>query len=436
MNDRQEPQPECGCAEKADRLPSAQSTDQTFAASPGVPGGLPAAAPPDVTTAVSSAQAKEESLAASAARHAGGAGAMSASFPEGRKLFVGFFLILLVFSLFLLYWLMSPFLHSIILACVFTAISYPLYQRCLNLTGGRRVPAAMIMILGITLIIAVLVTVFVTGLVPQAKSSIADVNQWLRGQHLSDALGTHFEPVLQWVREYMPELELSVQDIRDNLAALSSKAGQYLIASATSFLGNTLLFISHLLLTLLIMFFLFIDGQRLAARLAYLFPMKPAQTAVVMESLRKMSRAVLVGGFSVALLQGVVGGIGLYIVDIPGLFWGTVMVFAALVPVVGTGLVWVPAVIYLLLAGKVQSAIFLALWCGLLVTSIDSFLRPLLLRGGAKVPVLFLFMAILGGINVFGMLGLLYGPMILGLVAVMLDIYAEEYNDILQERAK
>ena len=362
----------------------------------------------------------------------GGAGSQ----PEGRKLFFWFFLIMLVFSLYLLYFLMRPFLHSIILACVFTAISYPLYLRCLRWTKGKKVPAAMIMMLGITVIIAVLVTIFVAGLVPQAKTSIAAVNQWLGGQHLGDTLNTHIEPVILWLQEHFPELQVSINDFRDNLTSLSTKTGQYLLASASSFLGNTLVFFAHLLLTLLVMFFLFIDGKNLVAQLAYLFPMKPDQTAVVMDSLRKMSRAVLVGGFSVALLQGVIGGIGLAIVGIPALFWGTVMVFAALVPVVGTGLVWGPAVVFLLIMGEWKYALFLALWCGILVTSIDSILRPILLRGGAKVPVLFLFMAILGGVNVFGMLGLLYGPMILGLVAVMLDIYAEEYNDILQNRSR
>lgn len=196
------------------------------------------------------------------------------------------------------------------------------------------------------------------------------------------------------------------------------------------------MFFGHLMLVLLIMFFLLIDGEALVGRMSYLFPMKSEQTAVVIDSLRRMSKAVLVGGFSVAVLQGIVGGIGLAIVGIPALFWGTVMVFAALVPVVGTGLVWGPAVVFLFFSGDWKSALFLALWCGVGVTSIDSILRPFLLRGGGKVPVLFLFMSILAGINVFGMLGLLYGPMILGLVAVMLNIYAEEYQDILQNRAR
>lgn len=353
---------------------------------------------------------------------------------EGGKLFLWFFLAALLFSIFLLYYLMKPFLDCIILACVFTAISQPLYNRCLKLTGNRRILAALIVLLGISIIIALLITVFVAGLIPQARTSIIAVNQWLGGTHLGEALATHLDPLLQWIQVHFPEFEVSLMDIRTNLTMLSSRAGQYLLSSASALVGNTLLFFTHLALTLLIMFFLFIDGPHLLGRLAYLIPMRPEQSGVVIESMRRISRAVLVGGFCVAILQGIVGGIGLAVVGIPALFWGTVMVFAALVPVLGTGLVWGPAVIFLFIMGEWKSALFLLVWCGLLVTGIDSILRPLLMRDGAKMPIMFLFLAILGGINVFGVLGLLYGPLIMGLVAVMLDLYAEEYRLVLDDR--
>lgn len=354
----------------------------------------------------------------------------------GSKLFLWFFLAMLLFSFYLLYYLMQPFLHSIIIACILTGISYPLYQKCMFLTRGRRIPAAIILLLGITLLIAAAITLFVVGLIPQAKTSIATLNQWLGSAHLGDTLNQHIQPSLQWLEEHFPEFSFTIDEARENLTALSTRAGQYLLAKASSVVGNTLMFFAHLLLVLLIMFFLFIDGGSMVSRLSYLFPMKPEQTHVLMESLRRTAKAVLVGGLSIAVLQGVVGGIGLAIVGIPALFWGAVMVFAALVPVIGTGLVWVPAVISLLILGEVKNAVFLSLWCGLLVTSLDSILRPLLSRGGTKVPVLFLFMSILGGVNVFGMLGLLYGPLILGLVAVMIDIYADEYHEILNTRVR
>jgi predicted PurR-regulated permease PerM len=351
-----------------------------------------------------------------------------ASKLEGGKLFLWFFLALLLFSIYLLYYLMRPFLDCILLACVFAAISQPIYNRCLRLTGNKRGLAAFIVLLGISLVIALLITFFVTGLIPQARTSINAVNQWLGGTHLGDALATHLEPLLHWVQQHFPEFNISLMDIRTNITVLSSRAGQYLLSSASSLVGNTLLFFAHLALTLLIMFFLLIDGPALMKRLAYLTPMRPDQTGVLLDSMRRISRAVLVGGFFVAVLQGLVGGFGLYLVGIPALFWGTVMVFAALVPVLGTSLVWGPAVIFMLIMGNWESALFLLFWCGILVTSIDSFLRPLIMRDTARLPVILLFLSILGGINVFGVLGLLYGPMIMGLGAVMLDLYAEEYR--------
>ena len=353
---------------------------------------------------------------------------------NGSRLFLWFFLGLLFFSLYLLYFLMEPFLDSLILACVFTTISYPFYTRCLRLTKGRRVPAALLAIFSLFFLVVLPICAFVAELVPQASRTISSVNQWLAEGHLTEVLNTYWLPLQEWLKVHLPELDISTIDIRGSLLEASRNTGSLLLRYGTSILSNTVRLLMNVLLILLVMFFLFIDGAELIRRLEYLCPMKPQQTANVIENLRRVSRAVLVGGFCVAGLQGIVGGIGLALVGIPALFWGTVMAFAALVPVVGTGLVWVPAVAYLLIVGKWKAAVFLAVWCVVIVTSIDSFLRPMLMREGARVPVLFIFLSILGGINVFGMLGLLYGPMILGLVAVMLSIYSEEYHSILNSR--
>ncbi len=357
--------------------------------------------------------------------------------PHGNNLFLWFFLGLLGFSLYLAYMVAQPFLHSIILACVFSAISHPFYERCLRLTKGRRVPAALLVLFVLFFLVVLPICLFVAGLIPQAGQSISAVTNWLGEGHLTDTIATHLNPVLAKLQEYFPGLNLDLQtlNLKDTLLEASRNAGSLLISGGSYILRNAVLFVVHLLLIFLIMFFLLIDGAAMIRRILYLCPMKPEQTEVVIESLRRISRSVLVGGFLVAALQGVVGGIGLALVGIPALFWGTVMAFAALIPVVGTGLVWVPAVVFLFLTAGWKSALFLTVWCGVGVTSIDSFLRPMLMREGARVPVLFIFLSILGGVNVFGMLGLLYGPMILAFVAVMINIYAEEYSDTLEFRS-
>ena len=360
---------------------------------------------------------------------------LSSQYPAGNKFFLSFFMAVFLFSLYLLYEVMLPFLHSIILACVLTALCYPLYKKCLAIVK-RPVFASLLVLAGLTFLVVLPITVFIVGLIPQAAQSFATINEWLTGAHLGEVINNYINPLLTYLQEQIPSLDVSSLNLQDSALRASREAGQLMLGFGTYLLSNTLKFIIHFGLILLIMFFLLLDGVRLTHRLTYYFPLKPAQTTIIIEGLRKMSRAVLIGGFAVAGLQGIVGGIGFAIVGISPLFWGTVMIFAALVPVIGTGLVWLPAVLVLLLRGEMGSAIFLSIWCGVGVTSIDSFLRPILVRGGANVPILFIFLSILGGINVFGMLGLLYGPMILGFVALMLDIYDEEYHSILQSRTQ
>ncbi len=354
--------------------------------------------------------------------------------PAGGKLFLWFFLGMLFFSLYLMYALLQPFVNTIILAFFFAAICHPFYSRCLRRTKGRTVPAALIVLICLMFLVVIPIIIFIIGLIPQATKSIAAVDTWLASTDINDIIHRHVDPIIVWLNEQFPEFDFSAVDIRGNLLSFSRRIGQYLLSSGTYILGNTVMFVAHLGLMFLIMFFALIDGVTWMRRLEYLFPLKPEQTIVLIASLRRMARAVLVGGFCVAALQGIAGGIGFAIVGIPALFWGTVMIFAALVPVVGTGLVWVPAVIWLLATEQWTGAIFLTVWCGLGVTAIDSFLRPFLLRDGAKVSVLFIFLAILGGVMSFGMIGLLYGPIILGLVVVMIEIYTQEYRSILESR--
>lgn len=349
---------------------------------------------------------------------------------NGNNFYIWFFLAILGFSVYLSYKVFAPFIHSFILACVFSALSYPIYQFFLA-KMSRKTWAALSVLVLITIVVAIPVTFFIAGLVPQAVSSVKQLNQWLAGQHLSELISTHIDPVLAWVDVHIPEFDVQSFDIKATMMKVSSKVGENLVRYGYFIMGNIANMAMHFVLILCIMFYLLINGERVLRRVMYLSPLRPHQTAVVIERMRRTSKAVFGGGLALATLQGIVGGIGLAIVGVPALFWGTVMAFAALVPVVGTGLVWVPAVIFLFLTGETGYAIFLLVWCAGIVCSLDTFLRPFLLRDGVKVPVVFLFLSILGGVQAFGMLGLLYGPMILALLAVMLTIYGEEYHVVI-----
>ena len=355
---------------------------------------------------------------------------------DSSRLFLWFFLLALAFSLYLLGVVMEPFLHSFIVASVLAALCYPFYKYCLGVTGGRRYPAAIIVLCVLTLGVVLPLIFFLVELIPQASASITALNQWLAGKHLGDLIATYGDPWILWLDEQIPAANIQDMDLRGTLLGYSRNLGQWLLSFGTFLVGNTLKLAMHFVLVLVIMFYFFLSGEGLVQQITYLCPLKPEQTANVIESMRRIARSVFVGGLFIASLQGIVGGIGLAIVGIPALFWGTVMAFAALVPVVGTSLIWAPATVYLLINGETGQAIFTLIWCIGVVGSIDTVLRPILLRDGARVPIVLLFLSILGGVRAYGMLGLLYGPMVLGLAAAMIAIYGEEYHHILSARSQ
>ncbi|MEN6486922.1 MAG: AI-2E family transporter, partial [Syntrophobacteraceae bacterium] len=224
-------------------------------------------------------------------------------------------------------------------------------------------------------------------------------------------------------------LDLNKLDIPSNLLQLSKNLGQFLLSRVGTLLGNAASLFTHFFIMIFVVFYLVRDGEKMIDQARYFSPLRAEQEDRILDGTRLVARSVFVGTFVTAICQGLVGGIGLAIVGIPGLFWGTVMAFSSLIPVVGTSLVSLPAIIYLILFGSWKSAVFLALWCALILGSIDNFLRPFLMQGGSKLSPFYIFLAIIGGVQYFGLIGILYGPLILTFAMIMLYIYEVEYRE-------
>ena len=353
------------------------------------------------------------------------------------SLFSIFLFALLLFSLYLAYRLAEPFIHSIIMGIVFAALSAPIYLWAMRRTCGRRVPAALVTLALLLLCGVFPLAVFLKKLIPQAMDSISTISTWLSQHDVEQIMSISWvKSTLEWVHENLPFASFSQAEIQDALLSVSKTASQYVIRGAGAILQNTLTFTMHFVLVLLVMFFMLLDGPRLLARLQYLSPLRRRQNEAIVTNLRRVARAVLVGGLLVAVLQGIAGGVGMAIVGMPALFCGTMMAVASLVPVLGTGLVWVPVAAWLLITGQTWQGAFIIAWCVLLVTNIDTFLRPIFMRNSAGLSTFFLFMSIIGGLNVFGMLGIFYGPLILGFAVVMVSLYGEEYHDFLTDKMR
>lgn len=353
---------------------------------------------------------------------------------SSRNMLAWFILGLLAIGLYFAYVLFRPFINTLVFAVVFAALFHPVYTYFLRKLKGRESLSSFIVLLFVIVLVIVPLTLLVTGLIPQMRHSVTSITAWLSEGNLDDIFTQYLNPFFAWLHEEAPFLGITADSAKNDIIDATRRLGQEVIGLSANLVGQTVNFFLHFILFLLALFFFLKDGGAMVSRIKYLTPLREEQQERIIDNMRRISKSVLAGGFLVAALQGFVGGIGLALVGIPALFWGTVMALSAFVPVLGTGLVWVPAVCVLLFTGTWKSAVFLALWCGVLVTSIDTFLRPFLMRDASGVPILYIFLAILGGIQAFGIFGLLYGPLILTFAVVMLKIYADEYEEQLKSK--
>jgi len=181
---------------------------------------------------------------------------------------------------------------------------------------------------------------------------------------------------------------------------------------------------------LFVLFFVLRDGPALAVKFVRMLPIEERRRSRLWQHLADVTRAVFMGIGLTALVQGALVGVGFWIAGLPSpLVFGVVAALFALVPLVGTTIVWAPGAIFLALHGDYGHSIFLALWGVIVVGMVDNFLRPLLISGRAEVPTLAVFVGVMGGLSAFGFIGLFLGPIVLGLL-VALFRYESEGQDV------
>ncbi len=352
--------------------------------------------------------------------------------PAPRKGFRGFVIALLFVALGLACYVLQPFVSPIILGVVLAGLVSPIQARLLLRLGGRKNIAALATILLVVLLI-ILPTILIAGaLVDQGVQVSAHVKEWMAGKDMSQvAQHEFFVQILCWIQGKLPFLELDKINVKAGLLGLAKGASEFVLSHGASLLGNAARLFTNFFVMLFVAFYCVRDGEAMVSALKHLSPMRAEQEDRILQRIRAVARSVFMGSLLTAVCQGVAGGIALSLVGVPGLFWGAMMGFASLIPVVGTALVWIPAAGYLLLLGFWGKALFLAAWSVVLVGSIDNFLRPMFMRGGAEMSPFYIFLAILGGVQVFGLAGLLYGPLVIGFAKVMLDIYESEFRAVL-----
>jgi predicted PurR-regulated permease PerM len=340
-----------------------------------------------------------------------------------------FVLVLLVVVLALVLLILWRFLTPIILGILLGLLAAPVNAWLRDRVHVHRNITATLVVVGVFLIVVVPVSAFLFLLFTQGASLLSDLSVQIEEGVDSRILQV---PLLERLQELidrtLPEANLDSLSLRDQLAGLTDAAVQYLVQNGVEVFGNIADVIAKFFILLFLLFYLVRDGERMIERLRGLLPLREAQTSRIFAKIRDVTRAVVFGTFAVAVLQGVLGGVGFVIVGLPGLLWGTVIGVSSLVPVVGTALVTVPAIVYLFLNGLYWQTAFFAAWAVVLVGGVDNYLRPFLMRGQARMSPFCIFLAIVGGVATFGLSGLVFGPLIVAIAIVVVEIYREEYR--------
>jgi predicted PurR-regulated permease PerM len=209
-----------------------------------------------------------------------------------------------------------------------------------------------------------------------------------------------------------------------NLAP-AAKGGMKFVANyAASAVKNVLLFLLQLFIVVFSLFFLYRDGRRIQRGFWSVLPVEEETKRALEGIVSRVLPSVLTGVLLTALVQGILGGIGFWISGLPSpIFFGALICVASLLPLVGTMMVWLPGALYLLFQGKTWGGIFLLAWGFFVVGSSDNILRPLLSRRQSGLPVSLLMLGSLGGLFAFGLVGVILGPVVIGISLALLEMY-------------
>jgi predicted PurR-regulated permease PerM len=340
-------------------------------------------------------------------------------------IFAAVFFALFIFLLYQAARLFTPFVSSLLWAGIITIALYPVYRRLLALVRGRAAIASGIM----TLVTAVLIIgpgiSALAALASQADDLYSYVSELLKSGRIEELWGRILDSPLGAIPGLPAVQELDIQRfVVEHLGNLSSRlAGQI-----GDILKNTLLLVVNLLIMIFALFFFFRDGEGHYRTAMDLLPFTAAQKEGMAQKFMDTFNAVIAGVFFIAILQGLMTGIGFAVFGVPfPALWGFLAAFLALLPVGGATLVWLPGAIYLFTTGATLKGVLLAVWGVLLVSTPDNFLKPLIIGKKAKIPTFFLFIAILGGIRAYGFLGILFGPVVVTLLTAFVQIYREEF---------
>ena len=330
--------------------------------------------------------------------------------PQANRYNKSFFLIILGILFYLSFLIIKPFASYLILATVIAVIVNPLYRWLEGRLSSRNVAAALILIL-VLLILILPASSIITALSQQAARAYDSIDiKTVEGiiGNVNAAMGTDIE-----IEQATERIFIGVRDM-----VIGSLPG--LVGSITdALLGIFVMFFT--------LFYLLIAQENILSVVQQYIPLKPENRKKLFSEMQKVAKAVILGQFFTALIQGTIGGIGFFLFGFPQpIFWGFVMVITAFIPFLGTPIVWAPTAIVAILNGNYVAGIGLAIYGAAIVMNVDNLIRPRLVADASGLHPILALLGAIGGIYLFGILGFIIGPLVLAFTVTMLRFFEKE----------
>ena len=343
-------------------------------------------------------------------------------------LFLGLTILLLV--------IFSPFFSTILWSLLFYILINPLYQRCVKWipprTRGFSIYQNVLAAIFSLLIVALIILPLFFILQGAFKQSFQLLHV-LEGFVKRGAKGLAFhpdDPLVETIREItFNAVDLSEIDLPKTIISFLRQSTDFLFRFSTQMVRNITSFFITLLFMVFTLFFLLLDGKYLLSLFMRAVPLNRDLLLIFVNRFKETTQHLVTGYFLVALYQATAAGILFFLFHVPAfLLLAILVLFFAFIPMVGAAGIWIPVAVLKLLSGDTAGALLLAALCTFFVSTVDNFLRPLILQDRIKIHPLLIFFSILGAIQYFGFQGIILGPMILIFFFAALDIFLEEYQ--------
>ena len=336
-----------------------------------------------------------------------------------------FALALLLILLALFSYMISGFLGSLVFAAAAALMFHPLQKWLERFVSARVAATVNLVVLFVLIIVPMMILLGLAA--GQALNFVDLAGSWI-GERWSAGIPLIDLDLPDWI-DFEPEIAALQQELISKLGQIAGAAGRFVAGTLKGITQATALFLLNVFVAAYFFFYCLLSGEQLAREVISSLPLHQSDREEFLSVGANVTRSVLKSMVVIGAVQGFLSGLGFYLVGVSGVvFWGIVMGFLSLIPFIGPIIIWLPVALYMASRGDYWSAVFLAGWFWLLVASVDNVLRPMIVGSDTRMPDVLVLLTTLGGLFMFGAIGLLIGPLIGAMLMAAWAVYRRVFE--------